>query len=175
MVLDPIPQSLPVHFFGSRPQPPTSLHHIYTQKQARIISKEVITKSATHFVLFCRARHLVREKNLYMQIYLNIYLLQYNSIFETLFFFTFFLRRKTSYARVMYVHRCSYIFNTHIHTYTHTRSCYHATPHSWLYGTFIDMGTCTHVLQSHILVSPYITTPVLHNNTCDMAYPAMSV
>ena len=26
MVLDPIPQSLPVHFFGSRPQPPTSRH-----------------------------------------------------------------------------------------------------------------------------------------------------
>ena len=26
MVLDPIPQSLPVHFFGSRPQPPTSHH-----------------------------------------------------------------------------------------------------------------------------------------------------
>jgi len=25
MVLDPIPQSLPAHFFGSRPQPPTSL------------------------------------------------------------------------------------------------------------------------------------------------------
>ena len=24
MVLDPIPKSLPVHFFGSRPQPPTS-------------------------------------------------------------------------------------------------------------------------------------------------------
>jgi len=24
MVIDPIPQSLPVHFFGSRPQPPTS-------------------------------------------------------------------------------------------------------------------------------------------------------
>jgi len=32
MVLDPIPQSLPVHFFGSRPQPPTSrqdLFHTY--------------------------------------------------------------------------------------------------------------------------------------------------
>jgi len=32
MVLDPIPQSLPVHFFGSRPQPPTSRDentHIY--------------------------------------------------------------------------------------------------------------------------------------------------
>ena len=27
MVLDPIPQSLPVHFFRSRPQPPTSLAH----------------------------------------------------------------------------------------------------------------------------------------------------
>ena len=24
MVLDPIPQSLPIHFFGSQPQPPTS-------------------------------------------------------------------------------------------------------------------------------------------------------
>ena len=36
MVLDPIPQSLPVHFFGSRPQPPTSPYiptptvHIHT-------------------------------------------------------------------------------------------------------------------------------------------------
>jgi len=28
MVLDPIPQSLSVHFFGSRPQPPTSLYII---------------------------------------------------------------------------------------------------------------------------------------------------
>ena len=27
MVLDPIPQSLPVHFVGSRPQPPTSRRH----------------------------------------------------------------------------------------------------------------------------------------------------
>jgi len=29
VVLDPIPQSLPVHFFGSRPQPPTSPPYIY--------------------------------------------------------------------------------------------------------------------------------------------------
>jgi len=29
MVLDPIPQSLPVHFFGSRPQPPTSRFGTY--------------------------------------------------------------------------------------------------------------------------------------------------
>ena len=29
MVLDPIPQSLPVHFFGSRPQPPTSPCRVY--------------------------------------------------------------------------------------------------------------------------------------------------
>ena len=28
MVLEPIPQSLPVHFFGSRPQPPTSLYSV---------------------------------------------------------------------------------------------------------------------------------------------------
>jgi len=29
MVLDPIPQSLPVHFFGSRPQPPTSQRRLW--------------------------------------------------------------------------------------------------------------------------------------------------
>ena len=31
MVLDPIPQSLTVHFFGSRPQPPTSPDHLEQQ------------------------------------------------------------------------------------------------------------------------------------------------
>jgi len=37
MVLDPIPQSLPVHFFGSRPQPRTSLYapHVYGLKPIR--------------------------------------------------------------------------------------------------------------------------------------------
>ena len=33
MVLDPIPQPLPVHFFGSRPQPPTS--HLHTNKPTK--------------------------------------------------------------------------------------------------------------------------------------------
>ena len=33
MVLAPIPQPLPVHFFGSRPQPPTSLQN-FTRRQA---------------------------------------------------------------------------------------------------------------------------------------------
>jgi len=31
MALDPIPQSLPVHFFGSRPQPPTSPYPLSTK------------------------------------------------------------------------------------------------------------------------------------------------
>ena len=35
MVLDPIPQSLPVHFFGSRPQPPTS-HRMYKRDMPRM-------------------------------------------------------------------------------------------------------------------------------------------
>ena len=34
MVPDPIPQSLPVHFFGSRPQPPTS-HYQQNQSVSR--------------------------------------------------------------------------------------------------------------------------------------------
>jgi len=38
MVLDPIPQMLPVHFFGSRPQPPTSPS---TAMEVRWIPKEM--------------------------------------------------------------------------------------------------------------------------------------
>ena len=34
MVLDPIPQSFPVHFFGSRPQPPTSPYDICWAQQS---------------------------------------------------------------------------------------------------------------------------------------------
>jgi len=34
MVLDPIPQPLPVHFFGSRPQPPTSPYDICWAQQS---------------------------------------------------------------------------------------------------------------------------------------------
>ena len=34
MVLDPIPQPLPVHFFGSRPQPPTSRPEVIFHKRA---------------------------------------------------------------------------------------------------------------------------------------------
>jgi len=36
MVLDPIPQSLPVHFFGSRPQPPTSHKETDQQERGRV-------------------------------------------------------------------------------------------------------------------------------------------
>ena len=35
MVLDPIPQSLLVHFFGSRPQPPTSPDYPYASRRIR--------------------------------------------------------------------------------------------------------------------------------------------
>ena len=36
MVLDPIPQPLPVHFFGSRPQPPTSAPHAQVQESMQM-------------------------------------------------------------------------------------------------------------------------------------------
>ena len=39
MVLDPIPQSLPVHFFGSRPQPPTSPSYRVRQNSPSYTSK----------------------------------------------------------------------------------------------------------------------------------------
>jgi len=42
MVLDPIPQSLPVHFFGSRPQPPT-VHSSHVNPQTEEIGLKIIT------------------------------------------------------------------------------------------------------------------------------------
>ena len=44
MVLDPIPQPLPVHFFGSRPQPPTSrstLPYIYPHQHNNTVPAKI--------------------------------------------------------------------------------------------------------------------------------------
>ena len=46
MVLDPIPHSLPVHFFGSWPQPPTSHYH---------------TPVRIYLQVFCMTAHAQRE------------------------------------------------------------------------------------------------------------------
>jgi len=62
MVLHPIPQSLPVHFFGSRPQPPTSrrLYSLSVDVSSRIsniISFVWLFCTRAHFEyhLFCMA------------------------------------------------------------------------------------------------------------------------
>ena len=50
MVLDPIPQSLPVHFYGSRPQPPTS--HTKTRALQPYIHARMANSFAhTQFIL----------------------------------------------------------------------------------------------------------------------------
>jgi len=64
MVLDPIPQSLPVHFFGSRHQPPTSLwtfhlnvmRHNYNAQtclQSVVIFTKVKSHSLRHDAFIC--------------------------------------------------------------------------------------------------------------------------
>jgi len=54
MVLDPIPQPLPVHFFGSRPQPPTSLwmsqEYSMSQKRESLIN---VSKESHIYVYIC--------------------------------------------------------------------------------------------------------------------------
>ena len=52
MVLDPIPQSLPVHFFGSRPQPPTSLSltektHVLCRKDSCTLQNRLMYSADT--------------------------------------------------------------------------------------------------------------------------------
>ena len=49
MVLDSIPQSLPVHFFGPRPQPPTSHpHRQFNLRQSSIHDTHTRTHAHTH-------------------------------------------------------------------------------------------------------------------------------
>ena len=56
MVLDPIPQSLPVHFFGSRPQPPTSplfpllpsKHRQYFRYRSALLLVHTTISGSTH-------------------------------------------------------------------------------------------------------------------------------
>ena len=52
-VLDPIPQSLPVHFFGSRPQPPTS-PHMYTDKTPHTLQTQ---NTHTHILSYPPPTH----------------------------------------------------------------------------------------------------------------------
>ena len=60
MVLDPIPQSLPVHFFGSRPQPPTSPHVTRMNKSSQ---KNVFMNTCEHM---CDVTELMRAALLCM-------------------------------------------------------------------------------------------------------------
>ena len=61
MVLDPIPQSLPVHFFGSRPQPPTSRRETSQERhQKRDIRRET---SVRKMFLQYKERDLCVELN----------------------------------------------------------------------------------------------------------------
>ena len=50
MVLDPIPQSLPVHFFGSRPQPPTSPHRMCVEQDLAKVTEEPYIRSKQLYV-----------------------------------------------------------------------------------------------------------------------------
>ena len=56
MVLDPIPQPLPVHFFGSRPQPPTSLHVHFAYFIHSYMSRLDEIKSTLNATCICDTR-----------------------------------------------------------------------------------------------------------------------
>ena len=58
MVLDPIPQPLPVHFFGSRPQPPTSLcqrRNVLYMGWLRVLGSLKLQVSFAEYRLFYKA------------------------------------------------------------------------------------------------------------------------
>jgi len=61
MVLDPIPQPLPVHFFGSRPQPPTS-HRTWSKPR---ISMCVWTAYFQAREIYACVTHLLMELSLW--------------------------------------------------------------------------------------------------------------
>jgi len=82
MVLDPIPQILPVHFFGSRPQPPTS------RRESRILSRPRENRVLQCVAVCCSENLLCQmtrvkwgEGRLHMYIYLCIFIYRYVYMF----------------------------------------------------------------------------------------------
>ena len=73
MVLEPIPQSLPVHFFGSRPQPPTSPEFTRALLQKRPTDTSLCRRPYVHISrsplqralgcsgLFCKRHIIIRR------------------------------------------------------------------------------------------------------------------
>ena len=83
MVLDPIPQPLPVHFFGSRPQPPTSPQeldirvggHISSPRLSRCTSYTCMIYTGLFLQTYLSFAGLVTE--LFMYIYTHTYVYTY--------------------------------------------------------------------------------------------------
>jgi len=63
MVLDPIPQPLPVHFLGSRPQPPTSLKDLHLC----VCKRETNTDTYLCILRVCERRQLYVRVRLYQK------------------------------------------------------------------------------------------------------------
>jgi len=86
MVLDPIPQCLPVQIFGSRPQPPTSHYvhicdyvciceYVYTYDYVCICIFIICAAGmVSHLCYWHASRYLCVHKYSYVSIYLYVYI-----------------------------------------------------------------------------------------------------
>ena len=93
MVLDPIPQSLPVHFFGSRPQPPTS-------------------RLGWYCLLMCSLKKWLDNIELYIYMYRDIYEYIHIHIYIHIYIYT---------NMYIYVYMYEYIYMyMHIYVYVNT-------------------------------------------------------
>jgi len=167
MVLDPIPQSLPVHFFGSRPQPPTSLlllHHrqhvIATATNCRYMTVLMPTQyhhTATNVLL--SHRHIIVTR---------VYLHQHNVVtsLATCYCHTnIFTPHDCTHAKAVSLHRCQHVIVTlthcrHTWLYSRQHTAVTPLPTSHRYTNTLLSHDCTHANKlsshrcQHIIVTP---------------------
>ena len=108
MVLDPIPQSLPVHFFGSRPQPPTSRVVLLAHLPGRYgVENPVGVRRLTYL-------HPSTSPNTHILTFMNTHIL---TSIHTMLTYLHPLTYLHFHPTHMYIHA-----NTHAHTQTHTHT-----------------------------------------------------
>ena len=118
MVLDPIPQSLPAHFFGSRPQPPTS--------QERCAST-----SAGYTIAHLYIHTRTQNTSLYMHTHIQlVHIVQTLAFIEKCVRLLWKVRcTSTSAENInmnLYIHT-----HTHIHTHIQHAYIYIFTAYTW--------------------------------------------
>jgi len=143
MVLDPIPPSLPVHFFGSRPQPPTSPLTCWSE-----VLRLVNTKSAP---LHDRSQgaYTLHEESCYasMGYVTHKWILTVWMKHVTYKIYIYMMSHVTYEWVMSHTNESRHIWNQSCHVCMKKKSCHVGISHGWVMSRMNE--TC-HIWISHV-------------------------